>query len=63
MMSINISSQLLKEDTGSEGARMVCDDCTKNLSTLSAPDPWAAGGRDRSKAGDNKLLRKGVRSK
>lgn len=41
---------------------MVCDDCTKSLSTLSAPDPWAVGGRDRAKSGDNKLLRKGVRA-
>jgi len=41
---------------------MVCDDCQKTLSNLAAPDAWATGGRDRSKAGENKLLRKGVRS-
>ena len=46
---------------------MVCDDCTKKLSTLSAPDPWKgassgiAGGAAR-RVDENKALRKGVRS-
>jgi len=41
---------------------MVCDDCSRNLSGLAAPDSWKAGSTDRSKSGENKLLRKGVRS-
>jgi cysteine-rich PDZ-binding protein len=44
---------------------MVCDDCTKQLSTISAPDPWkqgsSSGGPGRL-VNENKLLRKGIRS-
>lgn len=45
---------------------MVCDDCSRKLSTLAAPDPYkgastGAGGPSRS-VGENKALRKGVRS-
>ena len=44
---------------------MVCDDCTKQLSVISAPDPWKQGssgcGPGR-KIDENKLLRKGIRS-
>ena len=47
---------------------MVCDDCTKKLSTLAAPDPWkgaagssaGAGGAAR-RVDENKALRKGIR--
>ena len=42
---------------------MVCDDCTKQLSTISAPDPWkqgsSSGGPGRL-VNENKLLRKGI---
>lgn len=42
---------------------MVCDDCTQKLGTLSAPDPWKVGDSSRAReVGENKLLRKGVRS-
>ena len=46
---------------------MVCDDCKSQLSTLSAPDPWKAGGSSLGgaarKIDENKALRKGIRSK
>lgn len=41
---------------------MVCEDCSKSTTGLAAPDAWRAGGRDLTKAGENKLLKKGVRS-
>ena len=58
--------------TDSDGAEqrcadtMVCDDCSRKLSTLATPDPYkgaatGAGGPSRS-VGENKALRKGVRS-
>jgi len=44
---------------------MVCDDCTKQLSTISAPDPWKQGSSGCGPGrlvNENKLLRKGIRS-
>ena len=44
---------------------MVCDDCTKQLSTISAPDPWKQGSSSYGPGrlvNENKLLRKGIRS-
>ena len=41
---------------------MVCEDCSKSTTGLAAPDAWRAGGRDLTKAGENKLLKRGVRS-
>ena len=49
---------------------MVCDDCTRKLSTLSAPDPWKMAGGSASggvggatrRIDENKALRKGIRS-
>ena len=46
---------------------MVCDDCKSKLSVISAPDPWKSGSRGggggaERKIGENKLLRKGIRS-
>lgn len=40
---------------------MVCEDCKSKLTTISAPDPWAAGSRAQ-KVGENKALRKGIRT-
>ena len=44
---------------------MVCDDCTKQLSVISAPDPWKQGSSGCGPGrlvNENKLLRKGIRS-
>lgn len=42
---------------------MVCDDCTRQLSIISAPDPWKVGSASASrKIDENKALRKGVRA-
>ena len=52
--------------TGVRSPRMVCDDCTRQLSVIAAPDPWKAGSTSAGAArrvDENKALRKGVRSK
>ena len=41
---------------------MVCDDCSRRLSSLAAPDPWKGSGGPGGKLGENKALKKGVRS-